>query len=156
MHFGIIGWAFSPLIQVNALRCGSSKFVALRRKLIMSFETGHASLTADSNRGESSELPRQFYDSSLLFRCMDMLQVDQRDLATEDPLLFRELQGRCSLCRHKRECVQDLPPPFDHDRRERWQGYCPNSAMLTMIGAVQNCGYAAQHLKMTQSSSEIG
>ncbi len=87
---------------------------------------------------------------------MDVLQVDRHDLAAGDPLLFRELQGRCSLCRHKRECVQDLAHPFDHDRSERWQGYCPNSATLTVIGAIQNCGYAAQHLKMPESSSEVG
>ena len=115
-----------------------------------------ASVTADSNRDETAELPRQLYDSSLLFSCMDVLQVDRHDLAAEDPLLFRELQGRCSLCRHKRECVQDLAHPFDHDRWERWQGYCPNSATLTVIGAIQNCGYAAQHLKMPESSSEVG
>ena len=115
-----------------------------------------APVTADSNRDETAELPRQLYDSSLLFSCMDALQVDRHDLAAEDPLLFRELQGRCSLCRHKRECVQDLAHPFDHDRWERWQGYCPNSATLTVIGAIQNCGYAAQHLKMPESSSEVG
>ncbi len=116
----------------------------------------YAPVKAHSNRDETAELPRQFYDSSLLFSCMDVLQVDRRDIAAEDPLLFRELQGRCSLCRHKRECVQDLAHPFDHDQWERWQEFCPNSAVLTTIGAIQNCGYAAQHLKMPESSSEIG
>ncbi len=128
----------------------------------MSFQAVHASLTADSTRGETSELPRQFYDSSLLFRCMAMLQVDQRDIAAEDPLLFRELQGRCSLCRHKRECAEDLALPFDPARQidsarwRQWRAYCPNSAALSAIGAIQNGGYAARHLKIPQSSSEIG
>ncbi|MGO9702173.1 MAG: hypothetical protein ACLPX7_23255 [Xanthobacteraceae bacterium] len=113
-------------------------------------------VTADSNRGETAELPRQFYDASLLFSCMDMLQVDQRALAADDPLLFRELQGRCSLCRHKHECAEDRAHPFDDAKWQQWQQYCPNSAVLTMIGAIHNCGYAAQRLKMPQSSSEIG
>ncbi len=106
---------------------------------------------------EASELPCRFYDASLLL-CMDMLQVDQHELATNDPLLFRELQGRCSLCSHKEECVQDLGHEFDNDRLERWRAYCPNSTMLTTIGAIQNCGYAAQHLKAPHAmrSSEVG
>ncbi len=106
------------------------------------------------NLAEVSELPRHFYDASLLFCCMDMLQVDQHELATNDPLLFRELQGRCSLCPHRQECVQDLGHEFDIDRLERWRAYCPNSAMLTTIGAIQNCGYAAQHLK--RPHAEVG
>lgn len=122
----------------------------------MSFQAVHASLTADTTRSETSELPRQFYDSSLLFRCMAMLQVDQRDIAAEDPLLFRELQGRCSLCRHKRECAEDLARPCDNARWRQWRAYCPNSAALSAIGAIQNGGYAARHLKIPQSSSEIG
>jgi len=122
----------------------------------MRFQTDHTRVTTDSNRLEISELPRHVYDAGLLFRCMNMLQVEKCDLAADDPLLFRELQGRCSLCRRKRECVQDFAHPFDHDRWERWQEYCPNSAMLTLIGAIQNCGHAAQHLKMPESPSEIG
>src|SRR5579863_8413140 len=65
------------------------------------------------NVAEALELPRHFYDASLLFRCMDMFQVDQRELATDDPLLFRELQGRCSLCPHKDDCARDLEQKFD-------------------------------------------
>ena len=101
---------------------------------------------------EMQELPRQFFDASLLFRCMDMLQVDQSELASDDPLLFRELQGVCILCRRKDECAQDLAHQFDDARWDRWWVYCPNSAMLAMIGAVQNCGRAAQYLKPLPTS----
>ena len=90
---------------------------------------------------------RASFSTSLLFRCMDMLQVDQSELASDDPLLFRELQGVCALCRSKDECAQDLAHQFDDARWDRWWVYCPNSAMLAMIGAVQNCGRAAQYLK---------
>ena len=107
----------------------------------MYVQTDHAPVTVDSNRDETAEQASQFCDASLLFlfSYMDMLQVDQRDLAADDPLLFRELQGRCSLCRHKRECAEDVSDPFA--KSQRWREYCPNSAVLTTIGAIQNCGY---------------
>ncbi len=122
----------------------------------MRVQVDHAPTTADLKPSETAELPRQFYDSSLLFSCMDMLRVDRRDLAADDPLLFCELQGWCSLCRHKRQCAEDLAHQFDDAKWQNWQEYCPNSAVLTTIGAIQNCGYAAQYLKMPESSSEIG
>jgi hypothetical protein len=93
------------------------------------------------------EPPRQFLDSSLLFGCMDLLQIDRSALASDDPLLFRELQGVCALCCCKEECVRGLAQQFDNARWDRWRAYCPNSMMLTMIGAAQNCGRAAQYLK---------
>lgn len=46
---------------------------------------------------ETTAFARYFFDASLLFRCMDMLPVDRSDLARDDPLLFRELQGVCTL-----------------------------------------------------------
>lgn len=94
--------------------------------------------------GETSAIPRYLFDASLLFRCMDRLQIDRGVLAKDDPLLFRELQGVCALCHSKEECVRDLAQRFDDARWDRWWVYCPNSARLTMIGAMQNCGRAAQ------------
>jgi len=107
---------------------------------------------------EGSQSPRYCYDSSLLFRCMEMLRVDRDDFAQADPLLFRELQGRCALCRVKETCVQDLASRFDDDLWDKWQAYCPNSATLRTVGAMQNCGRAAQYLKIAQASlaSEVG
>ena len=89
-----------------------------------------------SNGFETPAPPCYFFDSSLLFRCMDMLQVDRSNLARNDPLLFRELQGVCALCRSKEECSQDLAYEFDDARWNKWRLYCPNSAMLATIGAV--------------------
>ena len=57
----------------------------------------------------SGEAPARYsYDASLLFRRMAALQVDRDELASNDPLLFRELQARCTLCRSKERCVLDL------------------------------------------------
>ena len=96
---------------------------------------------------EAPVLPSCFYDASLLFRCMAALQVDRGELAADDPLLFRELQGRCTLCRSKETCVEDLAIGFDDAGWDRWRGYCVNATTLTTLGATQNCGRAAQHLK---------
>jgi hypothetical protein len=54
------------------------------------------------------EPPRHFYDASLMFRRMALNQIDQAELMEKDPLLFCELQGICTLCRSKEQCVVDL------------------------------------------------
>jgi len=36
---------------------------------------------------------RNPHDASLLFSCMDVLQIDHNKLARDEPLLYRELQG---------------------------------------------------------------
>jgi hypothetical protein len=90
-------------------------------------------------------------DGGLLFRCMDMLQIDRTDLAKEDPLLFHELQGRCALCRDREECMRELAHEFDDARWDKWREYCPNASTLLSIGAVQNCARAAPHIKMPRA-----
>lgn len=79
------------------------------------------------------------HDASLLFCCMGLLQIDDRKLARDEPLIYRELQGVCSLCPSKRDCALDLSGGFDGVRWDHWWLYCPNSAMLTTIGASQKC-----------------
>jgi hypothetical protein len=91
------------------------------------------------------------FNGGLLFRCMDMLQIDRDAFAKDEPLLFRELQGRCGLCRDRKRCEQELTHGLDDTGWDEWRAYCPNSATLTTIGAVQNCAGAAQHLRMPRS-----
>ena len=74
--------------------------------------------------------PDQSAGASLLFRWMDMLQVDRSHLAMDDPLLFYELQGVCAVCLSKEKCAQDLANEFDHVLWNKWWSYCPNSAVL--------------------------
>jgi hypothetical protein len=78
-------------------------------------------------------------DADLLFCCMDMLQIDRSRLMRDEPLLYRELQGVCTLCPNKQDCSFDLASGFDGVRWDEWWLYCPNSAMLTAIGALQKC-----------------
>jgi hypothetical protein len=91
------------------------------------------------------EPPRCFYDASLLFRRMALNQVDQVELAESDPLLFCELQGLCTLCRSKEQCVVDLANQASDGGSGRWREYCPNAEALDALGVEQNCGLATQH-----------
>ena len=78
--------------------------------------------------------PDQSTDANLLFRWMDLLQVDQNDLARDDPALFHQLQGVCASCYSKEECAQDLlAHEFDRSRWNEWWVYCPNAAMLRTL-----------------------
>ena len=58
--------------------------------------------------GKMPKRGRNPHDASLLFCCMDVLQIDHGKLDRNEPLLYRELQGICSLCPNKGECALDL------------------------------------------------
>lgn len=98
---------------------------------------------------------RYCYDASLLFRRMAILQVDRDEIASDDPLLFRELQGLCTLCRSKGRCVRDLALEGNEAGRQEWREYCPNATTLNALGAVQNCSWAARHLKTPRSTGYL-
>ena len=111
-----------------------------------------AAPSPDAGDMETPAPPPYLYDASLLFRCMDALQIDRSELAAEDPLLFRELQGRCALCRNKESCIQDLGAGLNDAAWDRWRDYCADAMVLMQLGAVQNCGWAAQHLRRPRSA----
>jgi hypothetical protein len=106
--------------------------------------------------GEASDLPRYSYDASLLFRRMAALQVDRNELASDDPLLFRELQALCTLCRSKERCLLDLAQESDEAGNREWREYCLNATTLNALGAVQNCARAAQYLRTPRSTDWLG
>jgi hypothetical protein len=93
--------------------------------------------------GHKISKPRAPLDASPLFHCMDMLQIDRGKLMRDEPLLYHELQGICSLCPNKQDCSLDLAGGFDAVRWHEWWLYCPNSAMLTTIGALQSSRHPA-------------
>jgi uncharacterized protein DUF6455 len=111
-----------------------------------------------NDRGASDgvlELPRAFYDASLLFRRMAALQVDRDELASDDPLLFRELQGLCTLCRDKERCVLDFAQQHEGSENQSWRDYCPNATTLEALAAIQNCPRAAQYLRKPRSAGYL-
>jgi hypothetical protein len=91
------------------------------------------------------EPPRCFYDASLMFRRMALNQIDQAALAQEDPLLFCELQGVCTLCQSKEQCVLDLANEECGGGSEGWREYCPNATAFVALGMQQNCGLAGEY-----------
>jgi hypothetical protein len=114
---------------------------------------------AEKNFGEidpeNLTMPRYCYDASLLFRRMTLLQIDRDELARDEPLLLRELQGLCTLCGSKAECVQDLDRECKTGEPHAWREYCPNAATLNALGALQNCPRARQYLKAPHASKLI-
>jgi hypothetical protein len=84
------------------------------------------------------------YDVSLLFRRITMLRIDRDELARDDPLLFCELQGRCTLCQSRGHCARDLAHEFDDPAWQDWRDYCPNSTTLSFLGTLQDCSSATQ------------
>ena len=78
------------------------------------------------------------YDASLLFCRLAMRHIDREQLSIDDPLLFRELQGRCTLCPSKQRCVRDLAS----DLRGVAMDYCPNTGTLNLLEAVACCSSA--------------
>ena len=101
---------------------------------------------------EILDVPRYCYDASLLFGRMALLRIDRDELARDDPLLLRELQGICTLCGSKGECLRDLARERETGEPQDWQDYCPNVATIKVLGALQNCPRAAQYLKTPHSS----
>jgi hypothetical protein len=105
--------------------------------------------------GEAPDPPRHSYDASLLFRRMAALQIDRDELASDDPLLFRELQGLCALCCDKERCVLEFAQESDGTGNQSWREYCPNDATLNALAAVQNCPRAAQYLRRPRSTGHL-
>jgi hypothetical protein len=104
---------------------------------------------------EAPDPPRYYYDASLLFRRMATLQIDRKELASDDPLLFGELQALCTLCRSKERCVLDLVREGEEPRNRSWREYCLNATTLDALGAVQNCARARQYLRTPRSTGHL-
>jgi len=94
----------------------------------------------DGSSGEAPDLPRHSYDASLLFRRMAALQIDRDELASNDPLLFRELQGLCTLCRSKERCVLDLAQEGDEPGNQGWRPQCHDAERSRRRAKLRACG----------------
>ncbi len=101
-------------------------------------EVVHAVDNFRSLGGEIENVPSYCYDASLLFRRMAINGIARTELAQDDPLLFCELQARCTLCPSKERCVFDLAHEADDACSDGWRGYCPNAATLVALGAEQS------------------
>jgi hypothetical protein len=73
----------------------------------------------------------------LLRRRMRSLLIDPDDFARSEPLLFRQLETRCSRCESTTRCVRDLAVVSIDSMDENWRNYCPNAPMLEMLSTLQ-------------------
>ena len=69
-------------------------------------------------------------DANLLFRCMELHQIDRVHLADHDPQLLRELEARCTLCPSKEQCVVDN---LNGAMSEEARAYCLNAGTLATL-----------------------
>jgi hypothetical protein len=59
------------------------------------------------------------------------LGIDQASLARTEPLLVRDMQRVCGLCRDKAHCHADLAGGTS---AENYRGYCPNAPTIDALG----------------------
>jgi hypothetical protein len=90
--------------------------------------------------------------SATLTCCFAAWMCCKSKLARDKPLLYRELEGICTLCPKKRVCALDLTGGFEGMRWDEWWLYSPNSAMLTTIGALQKCGQSPRYVRASEFS----
>lgn len=74
--------------------------------------------------------PASYLHVNLLLRRMTLLSIKTDVLRSEDPLLFWELEGRCSLCPSTERCSVELASSADGE----WRDYCPNQSILATLG----------------------
>jgi hypothetical protein len=68
--------------------------------------------------------------ADLLYQRMAHLGLDSIEVAQTQPLIMRDMQRSCTLCRSKRQCMRDLSgDPADTAR----QDYCPNAMTLNAL-----------------------
>jgi hypothetical protein len=72
----------------------------------------------------------------LLERRMEALSLNPAEVAHMEPLKVRELQHCCVRCAKREQCALDLADRFADPDWQRWQGYCPNAATLTMLSTL--------------------
>jgi hypothetical protein len=68
--------------------------------------------------------------ADLLCRRMEVLDLDQDEVARVERATFQDLQRVCSMCDCTKRCARDLArDPAD----PVWKDYCPNTQTLTAI-----------------------
>jgi hypothetical protein len=73
------------------------------------------------------------HSANLLCRRMDVLDLDQNEVARTERATFQDLQRVCSLCDGKKRCARDLARNPDDPV---WKDYCSNAQTLTALGAL--------------------
>jgi hypothetical protein len=71
--------------------------------------------------------------ADLLNRRMEVLDLNENEVAQAERATFQDLQRVCSLCDCKKRCARDLARNPDDPV---WKDYCSNAQTLTALGAL--------------------
>ena len=116
----------------------------LLRAIVQWWRAGGVALeqmNCDQASGASSG--ESFGQAELLYRRAMALHLDLDELSRSEPLVLREFERSCAMCRTRGRCVLDLAQEFARDPAEPadqdWRDYCPNAAMLKALSTLQGC-----------------
>jgi hypothetical protein len=81
--------------------------------------------------GELDTLVRQGpHAADELPKLLRALGIDEAGLARTEPMVLRDMERVCALCRHKRECDRDLAAGTS---AEHYEGYCLNAVTIDSL-----------------------
>ncbi|TYO62256.1 hypothetical protein FXV83_34200 [Bradyrhizobium hipponense] len=63
-------------------------------------------------------------------KMLEQLGISAEGLGRAQPLLLRDMERVCALCRHKAQCDRDL---VDGSAAENYHGYCANASTLESL-----------------------
>ena len=70
------------------------------------------------------------HGSDELHALLLQLGIGEKQLASTQPLLLRDMERVCGLCRHKAQCDRELSAGT---AAEHYDGYCPNASTLAAV-----------------------
>ena len=78
-------------------------------------------------------------DETELLQCrMLVLGLDVEAWARLEPGVLSDLKRTCVACSSRPQCAHDLVTHFDDSTWPDWRDYCPNTANLGMLSALQS------------------
>jgi hypothetical protein len=80
----------------------------------------------------------RFGETDLLQCRMLVLGVDAEAWARFEPGMLSDLKSTCVACSARQQCAYDLLTHLDDATWPDWRDYCPNTANLGMLSALQS------------------
>lgn len=114
-----------------------ANWLKYRRELseVRRMDRGNFDLIARDLRVSAGELDRLVaagpHSADEMPQLLKALGIDLEDLIRTEPLLVRDMQRVCSLCRDKPHCHADLAAGTS---AEHYKEYCPNAPTIDALG----------------------
>jgi uncharacterized protein YjiS (DUF1127 family) len=127
-----------PYPRVEFLIDGFANWLRHRRELseLRQMDRGEFDRIASDLRvtpDDLDELVRQGpHAADELPKMLKALGIDEAALARTQPLVLRDMERVCAMCRHKRQCDNDLAAGT---AAAHYEDYCLNAATIDQLGA---------------------